>query len=77
MNNCPLGLTTAIGAAAAAISKNLTHDEIAFLAAVLVQLGDTLTTIAAQRTCKESDSDNDENPKNNDCDTVASDTYNT
>lgn len=49
MNNCPLGLTTAIGAAAAVISKNLTPEEIEFLAAVLVQLGDTLITIATQQ----------------------------
>lgn len=52
MNKCPLGLTTAIGAAAAAIAKDLTDEEIAFLAAVLVQLGDTLVTIVSQRACQ-------------------------
>ncbi|HAN20233.1 MAG: hypothetical protein A2Y15_05105 [Clostridiales bacterium GWF2_36_10] len=57
MNNCPLALTTTIGAAAAAISKNLTAEEIAFLAAVLTQLGDTLTTIAARKALYDSNSD--------------------
>ena len=50
--NCPLGLTTTIGAAAAAISKNLSDEEITFFAAVLMQLSDTLYTILAQRACQ-------------------------
>lgn len=57
MNNCcdPLALTTAVNTLAVAMSKTLNDDEMAFCAAVLVQLGDTLTTIAAQRSlCKES-----------------------
>lgn len=40
------GIVTVI---ANAIASKLTSDEIALAAAVLVQLGDTLTTIAAQQ----------------------------
>ncbi|MDD4165018.1 MAG: hypothetical protein PHD66_07410 [Eubacteriales bacterium] len=53
MDTCSIGLVTAIGAAAAVIAKDLSSDEIAFLSAVLTQLGDTLATIAARRDCKE------------------------
>ena len=44
-----LELTAAITAIANAISCRLTIDELALLAGILVQLGDTLATIAAQK----------------------------
>ena len=47
MNSCQL--TTSITAVANGIAQNLTTDEIALLAAILVQLGDTLATIATNR----------------------------
>ena len=47
MNACEL--TTSVTALANAIACRLTNDEITLLAAVLVQLGDTLATIAAHR----------------------------
>ena len=43
-----LKLTSAVTALANAIACNLKEDEIVLLAGVLVQLGDTLATIAAQ-----------------------------
>ncbi len=46
----PLELTSAVTALANAIACNLTTNEISLLASVLVQLSDTLGTIAAQRT---------------------------
>ena len=48
MNACEL--TASITAAANAIACKMDDDELAMLAAVLVQLGDTLATIATQRT---------------------------
>lgn len=49
-----LELTTAVTALANAIACKLTVDEIALLASVLVQLGDTLTTIVARENlCKD------------------------
>ena len=47
MNACEL--TASVTAAANAIAYKLNDDELALLAAVLVQLGDTLATIATQR----------------------------
>jgi hypothetical protein len=47
MNSCEL--TAAITAAANSIACCLGNDDIALLSAVLVQLGDTLAVIAAQR----------------------------
>ena len=44
-----LNLTYTVTALANAIACAHSTDEVALLAAVLVQLGDTLTTIAAQR----------------------------
>ena len=44
-----LELTSAVTALANAISCRLTVDEIALIAGILVQLGDTLATIAAQK----------------------------
>ena len=44
-----LELTATITAIANAISCRLTIDELALLAGILVQLGDTLATIAAQK----------------------------
>ena len=50
----PLELTTAITALANALACERTPSEIALLAGVFVQLGDTLATIAAQRAlCEE------------------------
>ena len=43
-----LELTSAITALANAIACRLTLEEIALLAGILVQLGDTLSTIAAR-----------------------------
>ena len=46
-------LTAAITAIANAIACNLTIDELALLAGIFVQLGDTLATIAAvENLCK-------------------------
>ena len=44
----PLELTGGVTALANAIACKLTVDEIALLAAMFVQLGDTLATIAAR-----------------------------
>ena len=44
-----LDLTAAITALANAIARDLPLEELALLAAVFVQIGDTLATIAAQR----------------------------
>ena len=49
-----LELTGAITALANAIACRLTVDEMALVASIFVQLGDTLATIAAQRAlCEE------------------------
>ena len=49
-----LELTSAVTAIANAIARKLTPSEIALVASVFVQLGDTLATIAAQQTlCEE------------------------
>lgn len=48
--NCdPLALTTTVNSLAVAIAGQLNDGELALTAAILVQLGDTLATIAAQR----------------------------
>ena len=47
MNSCEL--TFAITALANAIGCELNDDELAFLASVLVQLGDTLVTIVTRK----------------------------
>ena len=46
---CPQELTVAVTAAANVLYEKLEADELAVLAAVLVQLGDTLTTLAGQK----------------------------
>ena len=46
----PLELTTTITALANAIACKLSVDQLNLLGVILTQLGDTLTTIAAQRT---------------------------
>lgn len=43
---CPDGLVLSITSAAIAISKQLTTEEMNLLAAVAMQFGDTLTTLA-------------------------------
>ena len=43
-----LELTSAVTALANAVARNLTVDEIALIASVFVQLGDTLATIASR-----------------------------
>lgn len=49
-----LELTTMITAVANAIACNLTPGELALVAGIFVQLGDTLATIATQKTlCEE------------------------
>ena len=45
----PLELTTAITALANAIACKLSVDQLNLLGVILTQLGDTLTTIATQR----------------------------
>lgn len=51
MNSCQL--TASITVVANAISSNLSIEETTLLATILVQLGDTLATIATQRAiCK-------------------------
>ena len=47
MNSCEL--TTSVTAIANALACRLSDDELALLAAVLVQLGDTIATIVTQR----------------------------
>ena len=52
MNSCdcdPLAFTSAVNTLAAAIAAQLNDNDLALVAAVLTQLGDTLETIAAQR----------------------------
>lgn len=50
-----LGLTTALSALASAVACRIeSNEELALLATSLVQLGDTLATIAAQRVLQES-----------------------
>ena len=50
----PLELTSAVTALANAIACDLSTGELALVAGVFVQLGDTLATIAAQRAlCEE------------------------
>lgn len=47
MNACEV--TAAVTAIANALACRLTEEELALLGAILTQLGDTLATIAAQR----------------------------
>ena len=47
MNSCEL--VTFISSAACALSQNCTEDELAILAAVFSQLGDTLDTILVHK----------------------------
>ena len=56
-HHCPWELTTAVDAAAAAIAKNLTDEQLALLAAVLVSLSDNLVLILAQRECEQETTD--------------------
>ena len=54
MNSCEL--TASITAIANAIACKLSNDDLTLIAALLVQLGDTLVTIATQRSiCEKSD----------------------
>lgn len=53
MDSCEL--TTSITAIANMLACNLNQNELNLLAAVLSQLGDTLATIAAQRSLCESE----------------------
>ena len=52
MRNCdcgPRAFTTAGNTLAVSMASQLNDDDLALVGAVLVQLGDTLATIAAQR----------------------------
>ena len=52
MGNCdcdPLALTTAVNTLAVAIAGQLGDEDLELAAAILTQLGDTLATIAVQR----------------------------
>ena len=56
MDEC--SLTYAVNTAAVTLARCLDDDELTMLAAVLVQLGDTLTTIVTHRSiCAEKNSD--------------------
>lgn len=59
MNSCQL--TASITAVANAISSKLSIEETTLLATVLVQLGDTLATIATQRAICEAKDDKGKN----------------
>lgn len=48
--SCHPALTASVTAAAIAISEGKTADELGLLAAVFTQLGDTIATLAAQKT---------------------------
>lgn len=58
MNGCdcdPLAFTTAVNTLAAALAQNLDDSQLTLLSAVLTQMGDTLATIAVQRSlCRRS-----------------------
>lgn len=56
MNPCEL--TATVTAAANTIACKLSNEELTLLASVLVQLGDTLVTIATQRAICESTNKN-------------------
>ena len=45
----PLALTTAVNTLATAMARCLDDSELALAAAILTQLGDTLATVAVQR----------------------------
>ena len=45
----PLALTTAVGALAVSIAGRLSDEDLELATAILTQLGDTLATIAVQR----------------------------
>ena len=45
----PLALTTAVGALAVSIAGRLSDEDLELAAAILTQLGDSLATIAVQR----------------------------
>lgn len=52
MKDCgcdPLALTTAVNTLAVSIADGLNDEDLTLVAAILIQLGDTLETIAAQR----------------------------
>ena len=59
MNSCQL--TASITAGANFLSCKLSIDETTFLATIFVQLGDTLATIATQRTICEAKDDKSKN----------------
>lgn len=50
LNDCdPAALTTAVTTLAVAIAARLEDEDLSLTAAILTQLGDTLATIAVQR----------------------------
>ena len=50
LNDCdPAALTTAVNTLAVAIAARLEDEDLSLTAAILTQLGDTLATIAVQR----------------------------
>ena len=56
------GITASVTALANALASKLSLEETAFLAAIFVQLGDTLATITAHRAiCEEKNVDNNKN----------------
>lgn len=48
---CPDSIPSAVGALSAAIARGRPDDEIALLAAVFTQLGDSLALVLAARDC--------------------------
>lgn len=54
---CPTSLAAGVTALAAAMAEGRSGDELSLLAAVFTQLGDTLATIAVQKTLCDSRKD--------------------
>jgi hypothetical protein len=58
--SCPDTLPAAVGAVAAALAQNRTDEELALLAAVFTQLGDSLALILVSRACAAPESPSEE-----------------
>ena len=54
---CPSSLPAAVGALAAAIAEGRGDQELALLAAIFTQLGDSLAVILAARDCQSAQED--------------------
>lgn len=67
---CPESLAVSISAAAVALSKGKNSDEIGLLGAIFSQLGDTLSTISAQKDYIENRCGTKENSTDDNSDTT-------